>query len=121
VTDEEIQRLFWSRFASDNRPAYCISKAGLAMDMQLYAGRLAEYSIKVNGVEAGIIDTDMSHTRIADYEEAAEKGYFSMYRTGAPEDVAKSVIYAMKIYDTGALIPTSGGILARYLNLRTQR
>lgn len=108
------------RFASDNRPAYCISKAGLAMDMLVYAGRLAEHSIKVNGVEAGIIDTDMSHARIGDYEKSADKGYFLMYRTGYPEDVAKSVIYATKIYDTGAIIPATGGVLGRYLNLRTQ-
>ena len=106
-------------FASDNRPAYCISKAGLAMDMQLYAGRLAEHSIKVNGVEAGVIDTDMSHARIADYEKSADKGYFTMYRTGSPEDVAQGVIYAMKIYETGAIVPATGGILGRYLNLRT--
>jgi len=106
------------RFASDNRPAYCISKAGLVMDMKLYAGRLAEHSIKVNGVEVGIVDTDMSHARLGDYEKSADNGYFLIYRTGTPEDVAKSVIYAMKIYDTGVMIPTTGGILGRYLNLR---
>lgn len=106
------------RFASDNRPAYCISKAGLAMDMLLYAGRLAEHSIKVNGVEAGIIDTDMSRVRLDDYEKASDRGYFLMYRTGSPEDVAKSVIYAMKAYETGVIIPATGGILGRHLNLR---
>lgn len=91
------------------------------MDMRLYAGRLAEHSIKVNGVEVGIIDTDMSHVRLDDYERSADRGYFLMYRTGIPEDVAKSVIFAMKIYDTGVLIPTTGGILGRYLNLRMQK
>lgn len=104
--------------ASDNRPAYCISKAGLEMDMKLYASRLAEAGIKVNGVEAGVTDTDMARGRLRDYEEAARKGYIFMFRTGAPEDVAQAVIAAIKIYDTGALIPASGGIMTPVLNLR---
>jgi NAD(P)-dependent dehydrogenase (short-subunit alcohol dehydrogenase family) len=104
--------------ASDNRAAYCISKAGLEMDMKVYAGRLAEVGIKVNGVEVGVTDTDLARVRIPDYEEAAKKGYIFMFRTGTPQDVAHAVIAAMKIYDTGALIPASGGIMTRVLNLR---
>jgi len=104
--------------ASDNRAAYCISKAGLEMDMKVYAGRLAEVGIKVNGVEVGVTDTDLARVRIPDYEEAAKKGYIFMFRTGTPQDIAHAVIAAMKIYDTGALIPASGGIMTRVLNLR---
>ena len=86
--------------------------------MKVYAGRLAEVGIKVNGVEVGVTDTDLARVRIPDYEEAAKKGYIFMFRTGTPQDVAHAVIAAMKIYDTGALIPASGGIMTRVLNLR---
>ena len=104
--------------ASDNRAAYCISKAGLEMDMKVYAGRLAEEGIKVNGIEAGVIDTDLSRIRIPDYEEASRKGYVFMVRPGKPEDVAYAAIAAMKIYDTGRLIPAAGGTMTHLLNLR---
>ena len=104
--------------ASDNRAAYCISKAGLEMAMKVYAGRLAEEGIKVNGIEAGIIDTDLSRIRIPDYEEASKKGYVFMVRPGKPEDIAYAAIAAMKIYDTGRLIPAAGGTMTHLLNLR---
>ena len=104
--------------ASDNRAAYCISKAGLEMDMKVYAGRLAEEGIKVNGIEAGVIDTDLSRIRIPDYEEASKKGYVFMVRPGKPEDIAYAAIAAMKIYDTGRLIPAAGGTMTHLLNLR---
>ena len=104
--------------ASDNRAAYCISKAGLEMDMKTYAGRLAEAGIKVNGIEVGVTDTDLARVRIPDYEEASAKGYIFMFRPGQPQDIAYAAIAAMKIYDTGTLIPASGGIMTRLLNLR---
>ena len=105
--------------ASDNRTAYCISKAGLEMSMRAYAGRLAPHGIKVNGIAAGVIDTDLSRVRIPDYEEAAEKGYIFMVRPGTPEDVAQATIAAMKLYDTGVVLPASGGVMTPLLNLRS--
>lgn len=105
--------------ASDNRTAYCISKAGLEMSMRAYAGRLAVHGIKVNGVAAGVIDTDLSRLRIPDYEEAAEKGYIFMVRPGTPEDVAHATVAAMKLYDTGVVLPAAGGVMTPLLNLRT--
>ena len=105
--------------ASDNRTAYCISKAGLEMSMRAYAGRLASHRIKVNGIAAGVIDTDLSRVRIPDYEEAAEKGYIFMVRPGTPEDVAHATIAAMQLYDTGVVLPASGGVMTPLLNLRS--
>ncbi len=105
--------------ASDNRTAYCISKAGLEMSMRAYAGRLAMHGIKVNGIAAGVINTDLSRVRIPDYEEASEKGYIFMVRPGTPEDVAHATIAAMKLYDTGVVIPASGGVMTPLLNLRS--
>ena len=86
--------------------------------MKVYAGRLAEEGIKVNGIEAGVIDTDLSRVRIPDYEEASKKGYVFMFRHGKPEDIAYAAIAAMKIYDTGRLIPAAGGTMTHLLNLR---
>ena len=105
--------------ASDNRTAYCISKAGLEMSMRAYAGRLAMHGIKVNGIAAGVIDTDLSRVRIPDYEEASDKGYIFMVRPGTPEDVAHATLAAMKLYDTGVVIPASGGVMTPLLNLRS--
>ncbi len=105
--------------ASDNRTAYCISKAGLEMSMRAYAGRLAAHGIKVNGIAAGVIDTDLSRVRVPDYEEAAEKGYIFMVRPGTPEDVAHATVAAMKLYDTGVVLPAAGGVMTPLLNLRT--
>lgn len=105
--------------ASDNRTAYCISKAGLEMSMRAYAGRLAAHGIKVNGVAAGVIDTDLSRVRIPDYEEAAEKGYIFMVRAGNPADIAHATVSAMRLYDTGVVLPAAGGVMTPLLNLRT--
>ena len=105
--------------ASDNRTAYCISKAGLEMSMRSYAGRLAMHGIKVNGIAAGVINTDLSRVRIPDYEEAAEKGYIFMVRPGTPEDVAHAAVAAMRLYDTGVVLPASGGVMTPLLNLRS--
>jgi len=104
--------------ASDNRPSYCISKAGLAMSMRLFAGRLAEHGIKVNGVEVGITDTDFVRIRIPDYLDAAKKGYVLMPRPAVPRDMALAALAAIKLFDTGAIIPASGGIMNPTLNLR---
>lgn len=104
--------------ASDNRPSYCISKAALAMSMRLFAGRLAEHDIKVNGVEIGVTATDFARTRIPDYIDAAKKGYIFMPRAGTPRDIAIAALAAIKLFDTGAIIPASGGVMTRLLNLR---
>ena len=105
--------------ASDNRTAYCISKAGLEMSMRAYAGRLAPHGIKVNGVAAGVINTDLSRVRIPDYEEAAAKGYIFMVRPGIPEDVAQATVSAMRLYDTGVVVSAAGGVMTPLLNLRS--
>jgi NAD(P)-dependent dehydrogenase (short-subunit alcohol dehydrogenase family) len=104
--------------ASDNRPSYCISKAALQMSMRLYAGRLVEHGIKVNGVEIAITDTEFVRARIPDYIDAARKGYISMVRPATPQDMALAVLAAITLFDTGAMIPAGGGMMARLLNLR---
>src|SRR5690606_22562077 len=45
--------------ASVNRGDYCVSKAGLAMAVKLFAARLGEFGIPAYEVRPGIIATDM--------------------------------------------------------------
>jgi len=93
----------------------------LLMDTQLFAGRLIEHRIKVNGVVVGIVDTDMSAPRLDTYRQASEAGYFPLMRIGRPEDVAQAAMYAIRCYDTGATIPCCGGVLLSTFNLRTMK
>ncbi|MCC6780922.1 MAG: SDR family NAD(P)-dependent oxidoreductase [Hyphomicrobiales bacterium] len=104
--------------ASDNRPSYCVSKAALAMSMRLFAVRLAEHGIKVNGVEVAVTDTDFVRIRIPDYVDAARKGYILMPRPATPRDMAVAALAAIRLFDTGAVIPASGGLMTPRLNLR---
>ncbi len=104
--------------ASDNRPSYCVSKAGLAMSMRLFAARLAEHGIKVNGVEVAITDTEFVRIRIPDYVDAAKKGYILMPRPATPRDMAVATLAAIRLFDTGAIVPASGGVMLPQLSLR---
>ena len=91
----------------------------LEMNMKIHAGRLLQHRIKVNGVNVGVIDTDLTAARLDVYARAASLGYISMIRIGQPVDVARAVLYALRCYDTGAVIPCSGGVQLQTLNLRS--
>jgi len=54
--------------ASINRGEYCVSKAGLSMASRLWALRLAREGIPVVELRPGIMETDMTAPRKADYE-----------------------------------------------------
>jgi hypothetical protein len=56
--------------------------------------------------------------RIPDYVDAAKKGYVQMLRPATPRDMAIATLCAIKLFDTGAIIPASGGIMMPRLNLR---
>ena len=62
--------------------------------------------------------TDLVRVRIPDYEDAAGKGYIMMVRPGRPRDMALATIAAMRLYEPGAMIPASGGIMTQLLSLR---
>lgn len=104
--------------SSVNRGQYCISKAGVSMITQLFADRLAEYSIPVNEIRPGIIATEMTAGVQGKYDRLIEDGLLPMARWGQPEDVAEAVwtLCSGKLpYMTGQSINIDGGFHIRRL------
>jgi 3-oxoacyl-[acyl-carrier protein] reductase len=99
--------------ASPNRGEYCVSKAGLAMTVKLFALRLAEHGIPVYEVRPGIIATDMT-ARVRDaYDARIADGLVPERRWGTPDDVGKVVaalLHGDVAYATGTVINVDGGL-----------
>jgi 3-oxoacyl-[acyl-carrier protein] reductase len=104
--------------ASVNRADYCISKAGLAMSVSLYATRLAEKGIKVFEIRPGIIRTDMISAVESVYEEKIANGLLPQRRMGESSDIAKAVrgiADGLLDYSTGQVLNVDGGFHMRSL------
>jgi NAD(P)-dependent dehydrogenase (short-subunit alcohol dehydrogenase family) len=102
-----------AEMASPNRGEYCVSKAGLAMAVQLFAVRLAEHGIPVYEVRPGIINTDMTAGVRDVYDRRIESGLVPERRWGQPEDVGKAVVSLVRgdlPYATGTIIHIDGGL-----------
>lgn len=99
--------------SSTERAEYCISKAGLSMTTNLWADRLAAYGITVFEIRPGIIQTDMTSTVKAKYDQKIyEDGITPIRRWGQPEDVGKAVLAIaeeMFPFSTGEIINVDGG------------
>jgi NAD(P)-dependent dehydrogenase (short-subunit alcohol dehydrogenase family) len=97
----------------ENRPDYCITKAGLAMMSKLFASRLAERGIGVFDIRPGIIETDMTAPAKAKYDPLIRDGGVPMRRWGQPEDVARVVATCARgdlPFTTGIPIDVGGGL-----------
>jgi NAD(P)-dependent dehydrogenase (short-subunit alcohol dehydrogenase family) len=95
-----------------NRGEYCISKAGLAMAVKLWAARLAEGGIQVYEIRPGIMATDMTTPVKERYDALIAQGVVPQKRWGTPEDVGKAVRSLVKgdfAYSTGSVIHCDGG------------
>lgn len=104
--------------ASTNRAEYCISKAGLAMSVSLYAQRLAPHNIQVFEIRPGIIRTDMIATVEKLYEERIANGLLPQRRMGESADIAKAVraiADGLLDYATGQVLNLDGGFHLRGL------
>lgn len=104
--------------ASINRAEYCISKAGLAMSVSLYAQRLAPHNIQVFEIRPGIIRTDMIATVEKLYEERIANGLLPQRRMGEAADIAKAVraiADGLLDYATGQVLNVDGGFHLRGL------
>lgn len=104
--------------ASTMRGEYCISKAGLAMAVSLWAAKLAPYGIGVFEIRPGIIRTDMIEKVRDSYEEKAKSGLLPQGRLGDPADVARAVraiADGLIDYGTGTVINADGGFHLRTL------
>jgi 3-oxoacyl-[acyl-carrier protein] reductase len=99
--------------ASPNRGEYCVSKAGLAMTVKLFALRLAESGIPVYEIRPGIISTDMT-AKVRDvYDRRIADGLIPDKRWGTPEDVGRATAALLRgdvPYATGTIIHVDGGL-----------
>jgi 3-oxoacyl-[acyl-carrier protein] reductase len=105
--------------ASTNRGDYCVSKAGLAMLVKLFAARLAEHGINVHEVRPGVIDTDMTSGVRQRYDDLIlHQGLTPIRRWGQPEDVGKAVVAIatdLLPFSTGQVLDVDGGFHLRTL------
>jgi 3-oxoacyl-[acyl-carrier protein] reductase len=102
-----------AELASITRGDYCISKAGLAMAVRLFAVRLAAQAIPVFEVRPGIIATDMT-ARVKDvYDQRIADGLVPEGRWGTPADVGRVIASLLRgdaPYATGSVIHVDGGL-----------
>ena len=102
-----------AEMASPNRGEYCVSKAGLAMTVRLFAARLAPEGIPVYEVRPGIIATDMTAVVKDVYDRRIADGLVPEGRWGQPEDVGRAVAALVRgdvPYATGTVIHVDGGL-----------
>lgn len=104
--------------ASVNRGDYCISKAGVAMLVKLFASRLAPHGIAVHEIRPGVIATDMTGPVRAKYDALIEGGLTPIRRWGTPEDVGLAVAALAEgffPFSTGDVLNVDGGFHLRTL------
>ena len=102
-----------AEMASPNRGEYCVSKAGLAMAVKLFAVRLAPAGIPVYEVRPGIISTDMTAGVRQMYDQRIADGLVPEERWGQPADVGRVVASLARgdvPYATGSVIHIDGGL-----------
>lgn len=102
-----------AEMASIGRGEYCVSKAGLAMAVRLFATRLAASDIQVYEVRPGIIATDMTAPVRALYDARIADGLVPARRWGQPDDVGRVVAALVRgdvRYATGSVIHVDGGL-----------
>lgn len=102
-----------AEMASINRGDYCVSKAGLAMAVKLFAVRLAADGIPVFEVRPGIIATDMTSGVKEVYDARISAGLVPEGRWGQPADVGRVVAALLRDdapYATGSVIHVDGGL-----------
>jgi 3-oxoacyl-[acyl-carrier protein] reductase len=99
--------------ASPNRGEYCVSKAGLAMTVKLFALRLAEFGIPVYEIRPGVIATDMTAGVRDIYDRRIADGLIPDRRWGTPEDVGRAAAALLRgdiPYATGTVLHIDGGL-----------
>ncbi|WUI04071.1 SDR family oxidoreductase [Spirillospora sp. NBC_00431] len=92
--------------------AYCSTKAALNMLVQVMAGELGGYDIRVNAVMPGVTATGMTREMLATGIGELIEAETPMGRVGRPEDVAAAVAYLASddsAYVTGTAQLVDGG------------
>jgi NAD(P)-dependent dehydrogenase (short-subunit alcohol dehydrogenase family) len=94
------------------RGAYCVSKAGLAMLVKMFADELAP-SIRVNAVAPGVVETPMTAELIASGSAALSAA--PLGRHGKPDDIAAAVRFLLSdesSFITGKTLYVDGGVFS---------
>ena len=98
--------------------SYCASKGGLKMLCRNLAIELAPYTITVNNVAPGAIETPINTKLLNDKEKLADLlSNIPLGRLGKPADVAGAVVFLASAdadYITGTTIFVDGGLLWNY-------
>lgn len=95
----------------ESQTNYGAAKAGVIGFTKCLARETAQYSVLVNCIVAGLIDTQMTKKLPRDIL-AQLKGLIPLGRLGEPEEVAKVVLFLSSdlcSYMTGAVLNVSGG------------
>ncbi len=101
--------------------AYSVAKAGVAQLTRQTAADLAPLGVLVNAIAPGVIETEMTRTRIADdaWYQAIQVKPTPVGRVGTPEDVAGAAAFLCSedaSFIAGQILAVDGGWLAaRYL------
>jgi NAD(P)-dependent dehydrogenase (short-subunit alcohol dehydrogenase family) len=102
--------------------SYSAAKAAVCNLTKAMAVDYAPYNIRVNAVLPGLVETEISRTRLKPgqtWQEMAEKHWIPLYplkRLGTPEDIAKGILYLVSddaSWVTGIDLIIDGGYTAR--------
>lgn len=92
---------------------YQAAKAGVKMLARGMALELAEYGIRVNCIEPGLIETDLNRKRLSDPEIRQQRiDSIPVGRIGSPDDLVGAAVYLASDesrYATGSAIRVDGG------------
>ena len=94
-------------------PAYGASKAGLTALTRQWALEFAPQGVRINAVQCGPIETDMSQSWTPEYREKVMSAV-PLHRLGTPWDVARCAVFLASeqaAYITGASLNANGGKL----------
>lgn len=94
-------------------PAYGASKAGVTALTRQWAQEFAAQGVRVNAVQCGPVETDMSHSWTPAYREKVMSAV-PLHRLGTPWDAARSVVFLASeqaAFITGASLNVNGGKL----------
>jgi 3-oxoacyl-[acyl-carrier protein] reductase len=92
---------------------YVASKAGVIGMTRVWARELGRYSIRVNAVAPGIIDTDMMRAVPEKIRESL-RSHTPLGRMGEAEDIANAYLWLASgaaSFVTGAVLSVDGGIV----------
>ncbi len=102
--------------AQINMSPYAAAKSGVISLTRTLAQEWAKYSINVNCIVPGGIDTPMSRGHQALTPELI-KQWIPLGRMGQPEDIANAALFLVSeeaSFITGAYLPVDGGELTRF-------